>query len=165
MSIKDKIIFGLLIGLIIAGGYFQWMADDIKARMTVLNTQDKEHLNVIDREFREDLRKLNLRFEGRGKHIRRAQQDIIANTKLIKSTADSLTNKIDDVQWSLEEYSRVTDKKIERANQELSDMQETNASQFRRTRRRISDIEQTITAIQNQLKEMAEKEEKNTKKK
>lgn len=165
MSIKDKIIFGLLIVLITAGGYFQWMANDMKARMTVLNTQDKEHLNVIDREFREDLRKLNLRFEGRGKHIRRAQQDIIANTNLINTTADTLNSKIDDVQWNLEEYSRVTDKKIKRANQELSDLQETIASQFRRTRRRINDLEQTLTAVQNQLKEMMEQEDKNAKKK
>ncbi len=165
MSIKDKIIFGLLIMLIAAGGYFQWMANDMKARMTVLNTQDNEHLDVIDREFREDLRKLNLRFEGRGKHIRRAQQDIIANTNLINTTADTLNNKIHDVQWNLEEHSRITDRKIERVNQELSDLQETYASQFRRTRRRINDLEQTMTAIQNQIKEMIEQDDKNKEKK
>ena len=83
MNVKDKIIFGLLIILIAAGGYFQWLADDMKTRMDVLKQNDQEHLDVIDKEFREDLRNLNLRFEGRGKHIRKAQQDIIANTNLI----------------------------------------------------------------------------------
>ena len=83
MNVKDKIIFGLLIVLLAAGGYFQWMADDMKSRMDELNKKDQEHLDVIDREFREDLRNLNLRFEGRGKHIRKAQEDIIANTNLI----------------------------------------------------------------------------------
>ena len=41
MNVKDKIIFGLLIVLLTAGGYFQWMADDMKSRMDVLNINDK----------------------------------------------------------------------------------------------------------------------------
>jgi hypothetical protein len=49
MNVKDKIIFGLLIVLIAAGGYFQWMADDMKARMDELNQKDQEHLDVIDK--------------------------------------------------------------------------------------------------------------------
>ena len=85
MSIKDKIIFGVLVIIIAAGGYFQWISDDMKSRMDVLNQNDQEHLDVIDKEFREDLRNLNLRFEGRGKHIRKAQQDIISNTNLINT--------------------------------------------------------------------------------
>ena len=48
MNVKDKIIFGLLIVLLAAGGYFHWMADDMKARMDVLNQQDQDHLDVID---------------------------------------------------------------------------------------------------------------------
>ena len=40
MNVKDKIIFGLLIVLLAAGGYFQWMADDMKATMDDLKKQD-----------------------------------------------------------------------------------------------------------------------------
>jgi len=100
MNVKDKIIFGLLIVLLAAGGYFQWMADDMKARMDVLNQQDQDHLDVIDKEFREDLRTLNLRFEGRGKHLRKAQLDIIANTDLINEKASELTDMIEEVQYN-----------------------------------------------------------------
>ena len=119
MSIKDKIIFGIFIIIIAAGGYFQWISDDMKSRMDVLNQNDQEHLDVIDREFREDLRNLNLRFEGRGKHIRDAQQDIIANTNLINRTASELNDKIDEVQYNLDEFSRITDLKIDKANNAL----------------------------------------------
>ncbi len=164
MSIKDKIVFGILIVLLVAGGYFQWLSDDLKARMAVLDQHDKEHLDVIDKEFREDLRKYNLRFEGRGKHLRRAQQDIIANNKLIKSTADSLNNLIDDVQWNLDEYARVTDKKIKSTKQDLTDLQESFDSQRRLTRRKFSDLEQTVTALQNQVKELMQPKESKKKK-
>ena len=154
MSIKDKIIFGLLIIIIAAGGYFQWISDDMKSRMDVLNQNDQEHLDVIDKEFREDLRNLNLRFEGRGKHIRTAQQDIIANTNLINTTASALNDKIDELQYNLDEFSRITDIKIDKANNVLNDLEDSFDSQRRQNRRKFSDIEQTITQLQNQVKEL-----------
>ena len=159
MSVKDKIIFGLLIVLIAAGGYFQWMADDMKARMDELNQKDQEHLDVIDKEFREDLRKLNLRFEGRGKHIRKAQQDIIANTNLINQKASELNDRIEEVQYNLDEYSRITDKKIDRTNNELADLQDSFNSQNRQNRRKFSDLEQTLTQLSNNVKELHEPKE------
>ena len=154
MSIKDKIIFGVLIIIIAAGGYFQWISDDMKSRMDVLNQNDQEHLDVIDKEFREDLRNLNLRFEGRGKHIRKAQQDIIANTNLINRTASELNDKIDEVQYNLDEFSRITDLKIDKANNALNDLEDSFNSRRRQNQRKFSDIEQTITQLQNQVKEL-----------
>lgn len=156
MSIKDKIIFGALIIFIAAGGYFQWISDDMKSRMDVLNQNDQDHLDVIDKEFREDLRNLNLRFEGRGKHIRTAQQDIIDNTNLINTTASELNDKIDEVQYNLDEFSRITDIKIDKANNALNDLEDSFDSQRRQNRRKFSDIEQTITQLQNQVKELHE---------
>ena len=165
MSIKDKIIFGILIIIIAAGGYFQWVSDDMKSRMGVLNQNDQEHLDVIDKEFREDLRNLNLRFEGRGKHIRKAQQDIIANTNLINTTASELNDKIDEVQYNLDEFSRITDIKIDKANNALIDLEDSFDSQRRQNRRKFSDIEQTITQLQNQVKELHKPKDDGEKKK
>ena len=47
MSVKDKIIFGLLAVLLAGGGYFQWIASDMKTRMDSLNQNDKDHLDII----------------------------------------------------------------------------------------------------------------------
>ena len=165
MSIKDKIIFGVLIIIIAAGGYFQWISDDMKSRMDVLNQNDQDHLDVIDKEFREDLRNLNLRFEGRGKHIRTAQQDIIANTNLINTTASELNDKIDEVQYNLDEFSRITDIKFDKANNALNDLEDSFNSEKRKNRRKFSDIEQTITQLQNQVKELHKPKDDGEKKK
>ena len=164
MSVKDKIIFGLLALLLVGGAYFQWMSDDMKSRMETLNQNDKDHLDTIDKEFREDLRKLNIRFEGRGKHIRKAQEDIIANTNLINQTASELQDKIEEVQFNLDEYERITDRKIERTNNDVADLEDSFDSQSRQTRRKFSDIEQTLTQLQNQLKELLEPKEDEKKK-
>jgi flagellar capping protein FliD len=164
MSVKDKVIFGLLALLLVGGAYFQWMSDDMKSRMDTLNQNDKDHLDTIDKEFREDLRKLNIRFEGRGKHIRKAQEDIIANTNLINQTASELQDKIEEVQFNLDEYERITDRKIERTNNDVADLEDSFDSQSRQTRRKFSDLEQTLTQLQNQLKELLEPKEDEKKK-
>lgn len=160
MSIKDKIIFGLLGVLIIAGIYFQVLAGDMKARMTELNVKDIEHIDVIDKEFREGLRQFDLKFEGRGKHIRRAQEDIVTNTNLINEKAAELSDNIEEVQYNLDEYGRVTNKKIDRTNNDVADLQDSFDSQRRLTGRKISDLEQTLTQVQNQLKELLDPENK-----
>ena len=160
MSIKDKIIFGLLGLLIIAGIYFQMLAGDMKSRMTELNVKDIEHIDVIDKEFREGLRQFDLKFEGRGKHIRRAQEDIVTNTNLINEKAAELSDNIEEVQYNLDEYGRVTNKKIDRTNNDVADLQDSFDSQRRLTGRKISDLEQTLTQVQNQLKELLDPENK-----
>ena len=165
MSVKDKVIFGLLALLLVGGAYFQWMSDDMKSRMDTLNLNDTEHLDTIDKEFREDLRKLNIRFEGRGKHIRKAQEDIIANTNLINQRVSELLDKIEEVQFNLDEYGRITDKKIDRTNNDVADLEDSFASQSRQTRRKFSDLEQTLTQVQNQIKEKLEPDEDEKKKK
>lgn len=164
MSVKDKIIFGLLSVFIIGGVYFQFMSDDMKTRMDALNLSDQEHINIIDKEFREDIRNLDIRFEGRGKHIRKAQLDIIANYDLIIEKASELNDMIDEVQYNLDEYGRVTDKKIDRTNNDLLDLQDGVDSQRRQNRRKFSDLEQTLTQLKNQVKDLHEPEDGKKKK-
>jgi len=159
MTVKDKVVFGLLTLLIIAGGYFQWLSNDMKSRMEELNTADVEHVNIIDKEFRESLRQYNIKFEGRGKHIRKAQEDIIANLELINQKSQELKDLIDNVQYNLDEYSRITDKKIDRTNNDLIDLQDSFDSQNRQDRRKFADIEQKLTQLQNEINELKPDEE------
>ncbi|MFQ6606432.1 MAG: hypothetical protein ACE5DP_02085 [Fidelibacterota bacterium] len=157
MSVKDKIIFGLLIILIVAGGYFQYMASEMIKRMDQLNENDKKHVDIVNNEFREDLRKLNLQFIGRGKHLRKAQLDIIANTNLINDVADSLGIRIDNVKFDLELLDRRVTKKFDNLETDLSDLEDS----FHRTRRsnsqRFLDLDQSIQALRADIEAIKEK--------
>lgn len=157
MSVKDKIIFGLLIILIVAGGYFQYMASEMIKRMDQLNENDKKHVDIVNNEFREDLRKLNLQFIGRGKHLRKAQLDIIANTNLINDVADSLGIRIDNVKFDLELLDRKVTKKFDNLETDLSDLEDS----FNRTRRlnsqRFLDLDQSIQALRADIEAIQEK--------
>ncbi len=157
MSVKDKIIFGVLVVLIGVAGYFQYMATNMIARMDELNKNDAAHVDVVHNEFREDLRKLNLQFIGRGKHLQKAQQDIIANTKYIEYVTDSLGNAIQEVQYNLDELDRTVAKQFANVEDDIQDLTESFNRERRRSKSERAEIKQTITAMQSEIKALNDK--------
>ena len=157
MNVKDKIIFGLLIVLLAAGGYFQWMADDMKTRMDVLNLQDQDHLDVIDKEFREDLKTLNLQFIGRGKHLRKAQKDIVDNTKLINHVSDSLGRNIETVALDLENFQRDTEQSFSKATKGRDGIASDLGSFKRQQRRFTGDLDQRLSTVETDVADLNER--------
>ena len=171
MSVKDKIIFGVLVVLIGVAGYFQYIATNMIVRMDELNRNDSEHVDVVHNEFREDLRKLNLQFIGRGKHLQKAQQDIIANTKYIEYVTDSLGNAIQEVQYNLDELDRTVAKQFANVEDDIQDLTDSFNRERRRSKGERAEIKQTITVMQSEIKVLNDKvfgvpeEEKDKKKK
>jgi len=157
MSVKDKIIFGVLVVLIGVAGYFQYMATNMIARMDELNKNDSEHVDVVHNEFREDLRKLNLQFIGRGKHLQKAQQDIIANTKYIEYVTDSLGNAIQVVQYNLDELDRTVSKQFANVEDDIQDLTDSFNRERRRSKSERTEIKQTITVMQSEIKVLNDK--------
>ena len=166
MSVKDKIIFGLLAVLIVAGGYFQYMSSNMIKRMDELNKNDAEHVDVVQNEFRKDLKTLDLQFIGRGKHVQKAQQDIIANTNFINATADSLVDMISEVQYNLDELDRNVSKRFSDVETDIADLEDDFNRNRRKTSQTLSEIQQAITLLQTETNEIKDKiSEKDKKKK
>ena len=157
MSVKDKIIFGVLVVLIGVAGYFQYIATNMILRMDELNKNDSEHVDVVHNEFREDLRKLNLQFIGRGKHLQKAQQDIIANTKYIDYVTDSLGNAIQEVQYNLDELDRKVAKQFANVEDDIQDLTDSFNRERRRSKSERAEIKQTITVMQSEIKALNDK--------
>lgn len=179
MSIKDKIIFGLIVVLLIGGGYIQYTYTQIIEIMDVLASQDlyseatlenpiiDTHVDQVNAEFREDLRKLNLQFIGRGKHVALNRDNIASNLNLLNHNTDSLATMINDVQFNLEEFERETEDELSKLKRDQKDLQDNYDSYRRRLIRQISDIEQSVAALQNDInklnQEVFEKEDKEKK--
>lgn len=180
MSIKDKLIFGLIVVLLIGGGYIQYTYTQIIEIMDVLASQDlyseatlenpiiDTHVDQVNAEFREDLRKLNLQFIGRGKHVALNRDNIASNLNLLNHNTDSLATMINDVQFNLEEFERETEDELSDLKRDQQDLQDNYDSYRRRLTRQISDIEQSVAALQNDInklnQEVFEKEDKDKKK-
>ena len=154
MNAKDKFVFGLLGVLIVGAFYFQFLTDELNKRMDELNLADKEHVDIVLNEFSDSLRVYNLRFIGRGKHLRKAQKDIIANTELIEKNTDSLASMIDDVSFTLDNFIRNTKKNFRNVNNDIDDLATEVKGTIRKLKQSISDLEQKASTLEKRLREI-----------
>ena len=154
MTGKDKFVF-LILALLIAGAIFLKMeSDKINIRMDELNQADVQHVNKINDEFADSLRVYNLRFIGRGKHLRQAQKDIIANTDLITKNTDSLASLIDDVSYTLDNFMRNTEKDFREVRDDIDDLGIELRGNIKRLKRNLSDLQDRVTTVDKRLKEI-----------
>jgi methyl-accepting chemotaxis protein len=150
----DKIIIGLLISLLLGAAYFQYIADKLNERMTEIKTIDQKLVDKVEDQFADSLRQYNLRFIGRGKHLRKAQLDIIDNTDLIISNTDSLLSLIDDVDFKLDNFIRETKRNFKNVNNDLEDLSDEVRTNVRRTKQKLADLEQFRDQVTKELKEV-----------
>ena len=154
MTGKDKFVF-LILALLTAGAIFLKMeSDKINIRMDELNQADVQHVNKINDEFADSLRVYNLRFIGRGKHLRQAQKDIIANIDLITKNTDSLASLIDDVSYTLDNFMRNTEKDFREVRDDIDDLGIELRGNIKRLKRNLSDLQGKVTTVDKRLKEI-----------
>tara|TARA_B110000014_G_scaffold243155_1_gene213288 strand:+ start:128 stop:667 length:540 start_codon:yes stop_codon:yes gene_type:complete len=150
----DKIIIGLLITLLIGAGYFQYLSDELNKRMDEIKTVNQKLVDKVEDQFTDSLRQYNLRFIGRGKHLRKAQLDIIANTDLIIKNTDSLLILIDDVDFKLDNFVRETGRNFKNVNNDIEDLSDEVRANSRRTKQKLADLEQSRDQLTKDLKEV-----------
>ncbi len=154
MRNADKIIIGFLIALVIGAGYFQYLAEKLNERMDEIKIIDQKLVDRVEDQFADSLRQYNLRFIGRGKHLRKAQLDIIDNTELIIKNTDSLLSIIDDVDFKLDNFVRETERNFKNLNNDLEDLSDEVRTNIRRTKQKIADLEQSRDQLSKDLKEV-----------
>ena len=115
MNIRDKLLILTIVAWIGAAVYFKSTTDKMFVRMDEMEQLQNKHVDKVNKEFREDLKTLNLQFIGRGKHLRKAQKDIVGNTKLIDHATDSLGRYIETVALDLENFQRDTEQSFAKA--------------------------------------------------
>ena len=154
MRNADKIIIGLLITLLIGAGYFQYLSDELNKSMNEIKTVNQKLVEKVEDQFADSLRQYNLRFIGRGKHLRKAQLDIIANTDLIIKNTDSLLSLIDDVDFKLDNFVRETGRNFKNVNNDVEDLSDEVRTNSRRTKQKLADLEQSRDQLTKDLKEV-----------
>ena len=154
MSVKDKIIVLLMILLLVGGVYVYYTYTVVMDRMDLIDKQQYTHIDEVNKEFRDGLNKLDLQFVGRGKHLQTAQGNIIANKNLINSVNENMNRKIEDVSYDLDEATREINNNVSGLDRDLGDLRADVDSERRRNTRKLTDIEQSVTNVQNSLKEL-----------
>ena len=154
MNTKDKFIFIILFSIIGFGFYFQHLNDENLKKMDSLKDDNKDFENITLNRHEDSLRHYRMQFKGRGKHIRKAQKDIVANTDLIEKNTDSLAVMIDDVSFKLDNFTRETEKKFRNVNNDIDDLATEVKGTVRKLKQGISSLEQTAKTLEKRLKEI-----------
>lgn len=154
METRDKLLILIVIAWIGAALYFKTITDQMFSHLDEMERLQIKHVDEVNQEFREDLKTLNLQFIGRGKHLRKAQKDIVANTQLIYHVIDSLGRNIETVALDLENFQRDTEQNFVSAT-EARDEIEKDLSSFKRQQRRfVGDLEQRVGIIETDVKDL-----------
>ena len=111
------------------------------------------HKQVIDEEYR----RLNLRFEGRGKHIQRMQRDIERLRTQMRTKVDSLGNQLEETNYYLRQTEEMLREDIRELESELRTLTDDLATYKRRTNRTILDIQEVISRIEDDIAAINEK--------
>jgi len=157
MENRDKFLILIVVAWIGAAVFFKSTTDNMFLRMDQLVELQTKHVDNVNKEFRDDLKTLNLQFIGRGKHLRQAQKDIITNVNRIISVTDSLGQSIANLKLDLENFSRDTDQNFSIASEER-DKAKTDFESFKRqTRRFQGDLDQRLVTLETDVAALNER--------
>ncbi len=157
MKTRDKLLILIIAAWIGAAVYFKSTTDKMFVRMDEMEQLQNKHVDKVNKEFREDLKTLNLQFIGRGKHLRKAQKDIVGNTKLINHVTDSLGRNIETVALDLENFQRDTEQSFAKAATGRDGI-ESDLGSFKRQQRRFTgDLDQRLSTVETDVADLNER--------
>lgn len=150
-------IINILVIILVGFSLYTGIIVDSRRVQTMdrLETSDEElqgHKRMIDEEYH----RLSLKFEGRGKHMRRMQQDIADLRRDLQDAARELGNRIDETNYLLEQTEERLREDISELRSELRTVNDDLATYKRRTNREILDIKEILTRLEEDLKALDE---------
>lgn len=147
LSSTEKILSVVVLALTLAVGFSLMQYNSAMDEMTVLRGEQSEHVDMVNKEFKQRVKAVELENIGQGKEIKRGQDMILANTKLIYTKADSLGSLIDDLAYEIKRVDRDLSKKIKNVQRDLEGLEDNFDTEKRRTRRAISDIKKELKTL------------------
>ncbi|MEE9465381.1 MAG: hypothetical protein V3W14_07410 [Candidatus Neomarinimicrobiota bacterium] len=150
INILVMVLFGITL-------YYTVIVDYKRTQtMEILTASDVElqgHKNMIDEEYR----RLTLKFEGRGKHMQRMQQDISQLNQRLRTVTDSLGNKIEETNYLLSQIEEQLREDIRSLEGDLRAAADELTTYKRRTNRSILDLQESLSTLENELTALREK--------
>ena len=147
LTSTEKILSVVALALTVAVGFSLLQYNSAMDEMTQLKQEQVEHVDMVNQEFKQRVKAVELENIGQGKEIKRGQDRITNNTKLIYTKADSLGSLIDDLAYEIKRVDRDLSKKIKNVQRDLEGLEDNFDSEKRRTRRDLSDIKKQLKKL------------------
>ena len=157
METRDKVLILIVIGWIVAAVWFKASTDKVADEMINIREMINDHIQTVNKEFRDNLYDLELNFIGREKHMKAAQDSIANNRSFTKKIQGNLKRKIENVKGDLESFERKTESDFEDVASRIEKTKSDLSSFKRITRRSLNDRGRDITTLQKDIELIQEK--------
>ncbi len=148
----QRIINTLVLVLLAFALFYGIIVDHNRVQsMQALEASDVElqgHKRVIDEAYR----RLDLKFEGRGKHIRKMQADLLNLNTRLRVVTDSLGNMIEETNFILRQVEERLQDDIRSVSGDLRTLSDDVTTYKRRTNRTILDMREILDRLEDDLK-------------
>lgn len=148
----QRIINTLVLVLLAFALFYGIIVDHNRVQsMQALEASDVElqgHKRVIDEAYR----RLDLKFEGRGKHIRKMQADLLNLNTRLRVVTDSLGNMIEETNFILRQVEERLQDDIRSVSGDLRTLSDDVTTYKRRTNRIILDMREVLDRLEDDLK-------------
>ena len=157
MENRDKVLILIVIGWIAAAVWFKTSTDKVADEMSDIREMISDHIQTVNKEFRDNLYDLELNFIGREKHMKAAQDSIANNRSFTKKVKGNLKRKIENVKGDLDSFERKTQSDFEDTEVKIEKNKSDLSSFKRSTRRNMNDHGRDITTLQKDVEAIQEK--------
>ncbi len=135
--------------------YIDYKRSRTMNELTASDVELQGHKNMIDEEYR----RLSLKFDGRGKHMQRMQENIKNLSSRLLVITDSLGNKIEETNYLLSQVEELLREDIRRVEGDVRALSDEMTTYKRRTNRSILDLKDALSTLEDDLKALQEKVE------
>jgi len=149
------------IAIVILAGvsiFFAYKFGTVKETMGVLNSQDSLQAIQVEK-FDHDVHDLELKFIGRGKHIQEFQKAVADLDAKLDNTKRELENKIDEVNFALEEFKATTNTELNGIRTNISETSDKLAAVKRETNNEIMDLKSIMQRLNRSIKSVKDEVE------
>jgi len=157
METRDKVLILIVIAWIAAAVWFKITTDQVADQMSDIREMISDHIQTVNKEFRDNIYDLELNFIGREKHIKAAQDSINNNRSFTKRIQGNLKRMIENVIGDQESFERKTQSDFEDIEDKIEKNKSDLSSFKRTTRRNINDHGRDITTLQKDVESIQEK--------
>lgn len=150
---KELIKTIVLVLLVVVAVYFTFVVNKVNDRMDQLNIADSLHVLNIER-FDHTVHDLELRFQGRGKHIQQfqARQDEFDNR--LDATVRRFDVKVDSLGLLIRELRTNTETEMALLKRDLDGVTERLSQFQRQTNRTLTDLQTAASRINRELSDL-----------
>ncbi|HDP67189.1 MAG TPA: hypothetical protein ENN20_01665 [Candidatus Marinimicrobia bacterium] len=150
---KELIKTIVLVLLVVVAVYFTFVVNKVNDRMDQLNIADSLHVLNIER-FDHTVHDLELRFQGRGKHIQQfqARQDDFDNR--LDATVRRFDVKVDSLGLLIRELRTNTEAEMALLKRDLDGVTERLSQFQRQTNRTLTDLQTAASRINRELSDL-----------